>query len=185
MKDIWGPFLVIAPKTTIHNWLQELNRFSPCFNVCPYWGDEKTSRQVLRQDWGSKLMYSRNSPMHIVVTTFKIFQSDEKKFNKIKWQYMIVDEAQHIKSHHSKRWQVLLKLNCRNRLLLTGTPVQNNMTEVKCDINLLIVLLVLLLLILQILSLLLILIIEANIFFNFNNINGDIVIINQSGLYYF
>lgn len=47
----------------------------------------------------------------------------------MKWQYMILDEAQAIKSSQSSRWKSLLSLSCRNRLLLTGTPIQNSMQE--------------------------------------------------------
>jgi DNA helicase INO80 len=52
---------------------------------------------------------------------------DEKYFQGMKWQYMILDEAQAIKSSSSNRWRSLLSLQCRNRLLLTGTPIQNSM----------------------------------------------------------
>lgn len=52
---------------------------------------------------------------------------DEKYFSQMKWQYMILDEAQAIKSSSSARWKSLLSLQCRNRLLLTGTPIQNSM----------------------------------------------------------
>jgi DNA helicase INO80 len=52
---------------------------------------------------------------------------DEKYLSGVKWQYMILDEAQAIKSASSARWKSLLSLPCRNRLLLTGTPIQNSM----------------------------------------------------------
>lgn len=52
---------------------------------------------------------------------------DEKYFQMMRWQYMILDEAQAIKSSSSARWKSLLSFNCRNRLLLTGTPIQNSM----------------------------------------------------------
>lgn len=53
--------------------------------------------------------------------------ADEKYFQRVKWQYMVLDEAQAIKSSSSARWKTLLNFHCRNRLLLTGTPVQNSM----------------------------------------------------------
>jgi len=56
-------------------------------------------------------------------------------FKRQKWQYMILDEAHAIKSSASARWQTLMKMNCRNRLLLTGTPVQNNMKELWALLN--------------------------------------------------
>ena len=54
---------------------------------------------------------------------------DEKYFQGVKWQYMILDEAQAIKNSGSARWKTLLGMKCRNRLLLTGTPIQNSMHE--------------------------------------------------------
>jgi hypothetical protein len=57
------------------------------------------------------------------------WRQDDKYFMKLKWQFMILDEAQAIKNAASQRWNVLLNLKCRNRLLLTGTPIQNNLSE--------------------------------------------------------
>jgi DNA helicase INO80 len=55
--------------------------------------------------------------------------SDEKSFHRIKWQYMVLDEAQAIKNINSMRWKTLLSFHSRQKLLLTGTPIQNNMAE--------------------------------------------------------
>ena len=55
--------------------------------------------------------------------------SDFKYFNRIRWQYLVLDEAQAIKSSSSQRWKMLLEFRCRNRLLLSGTPIQNSMAE--------------------------------------------------------
>jgi len=52
---------------------------------------------------------------------------DQQYFQRVKWQYMILDEAQNIKNSSSIRWKTLLGFQCRNRLLLTGTPIQNSM----------------------------------------------------------
>lgn len=127
--NIWGPFLVVTPSSTLHNWQQEITRFVPDFNVLPYWGTAK-DRKVLRKFWDRKnIIYNRNSPFHVVVTSYQLVVADQAYFQKMKWQYMILDEAQAIKSSQSSRWKSLLNLQCRNRLLLTGTPIQNNMQE--------------------------------------------------------
>ena len=65
----------------------------------------------------------------MLVTSYQLVVSDEKYFQRVKWQYMVLDEAQAIKSSSSNRWKTLLGFHCRNRLLLTGTPVQNSMQE--------------------------------------------------------
>ncbi len=129
VHDIWGPFLVIAPASTLHNWQQEITRFVPALKALPYWGNVK-DRAVLRKFWNKKQMaYNKDAPFHVLITSYQLVVSDEKYFNRVKWQYMVLDEAQAIKSSSSNRWKTLLGFNCRNRLLLTGTPVQNSMQE--------------------------------------------------------
>ncbi|WFD35991.1 Putative DNA helicase ino80 [Malassezia cuniculi] len=129
VHNIWGPFLVIAPASTLHNWQQEITRFVPALKALPYWGNVK-DRAVLRKFWNRKqISYDRNAPFHVLVTSYQLVVTDEKYFQRVKWQYMVLDEAQAIKSSSSNRWKTLLSFNCRNRLLLTGTPVQNSMQE--------------------------------------------------------
>ena len=127
--NIWGPFLVIAPSSTLHNWQQEITRFVPSLKCLPYWGNAK-DRKVLRKFWDRKhITYTKDSPFHVLITSYQLVVQDTQYFQKIRWQYMILDEAQAIKSSSSSRWKSLLGFHCRNRLLLTGTPIQNNMQE--------------------------------------------------------
>ncbi|XP_037892218.1 chromatin-remodeling ATPase INO80 [Glossina fuscipes] len=125
---VWGPFLVISPASTLHNWQQEMQRFVPDFNVVPYWGSPN-ERKILRQFWEQKDLHTREASFHVVITSYQLIVSDYKYFNRINWQYMVLDEAQAIKSATSMRWKLLLGFNCRNRLLLSGTPIQNSMAE--------------------------------------------------------
>ncbi|KAL5059285.1 hypothetical protein RYX36_030889 [Vicia faba] len=127
-KNIWGPFLVVAPASVLNNWNEELERFCPELKVLPYWGG-LSERTVLRKSMNPKDLYRREAKFHILITSYQLLVSDEKYFRRVKWQYMVLDEAQAIKSSNSIRWKTLLSFNCRNRLLLTGTPVQNNMAE--------------------------------------------------------
>lgn len=127
--NIWGPFLVIAPSSTLHNWQQEITRFVPNLKILPYWGTAK-DRKVLRKHWDRKhITYTQEAPFHVLITSYQLVVQDTQYFQKIRWQYMILDEAQAIKSSQSSRWKNLLGFHCRNRLLLTGTPIQNNMQE--------------------------------------------------------
>lgn len=127
--DIWGPFLVVAPASTLHNWQQEITKFVPSLKVLPYWGTA-ADRKVLRKFWDRKhITYTQDAPFHVLITSYQLVVSDVAYFQKMKWQYMILDEAQAIKSSASSRWKSLLGFHCRNRLLLTGTPIQNNMQE--------------------------------------------------------
>ncbi|ORX60285.1 hypothetical protein DM01DRAFT_1332440 [Hesseltinella vesiculosa] len=128
VHNIWGPFLVVAPASTLHNWQQEISKFVPSFRALPYWGSPK-ERKILRQSWTRKQIYGRDAPFHIVITSYQLVLTDVNYFQRVKWQYMVLDEAQAIKSSSSARWKTLLGFHCRNRLLLTGTPIQNSMQE--------------------------------------------------------
>ena len=125
---IWGPFLVITPVSTLHNWQQEIMKFCPDLKPLPYWGNQN-DRKILRKFWSRKKLYTKDAPFHVLITSYQLVLTDQSYFQKVKWQYMILDEAQAIKSSSSLRWTTLLKMNCRNRLLLTGTPIQNSMQE--------------------------------------------------------
>ncbi|XP_061339014.1 chromatin-remodeling ATPase INO80-like [Gastrolobium bilobum] len=127
-KNIWGPFLVVAPSSVLNNWNEELERFCPELKRLPYWGG-LPDRAVLRKSINPKDLYRREAKFHILITSYQLLVTDEKFFRRVKWQYMVLDEAQAIKSSNSIRWKTLLSFNCRNRLLLTGTPIQNNMAE--------------------------------------------------------
>ncbi|OVA07298.1 SNF2-related [Macleaya cordata] len=127
-KNIWGPFLVVAPASVLNNWADEISRFCPDLKTLPYWGGLQ-ERTILRKNINPKRLYRREAGFHILITSYQLLVSDEKYFRRVKWQYMVLDEAQAIKSANSIRWKTLLSFNCRNRLLLTGTPIQNNMAE--------------------------------------------------------
>ncbi|XP_041024464.1 chromatin-remodeling ATPase INO80-like isoform X1 [Juglans microcarpa x Juglans regia] len=127
-KNIWGPFLVVAPASVLNNWNDEVSRFCPDMKTLPYWGGLQ-DRTILRKRIKPKDLYRREAGFHILITSYQLLVSDEKYFRRVKWQYMVLDEAQAIKSSNSIRWKTLLSFNCRNRLLLTGTPIQNNMAE--------------------------------------------------------
>ncbi|KZT06822.1 uncharacterized protein LAESUDRAFT_743170 [Laetiporus sulphureus 93-53] len=127
--DIWGPFLVVSPASTLHNWQQEITRFVPRLKALPYWGNVK-DRATLRKFWNKKeISYDQDAPFHVLITSYQLVTQDQQYFQRVKWQYMILDEAQNIKNSSSARWKTLLGFQCRNRLLLTGTPIQNSMQE--------------------------------------------------------
>ena len=70
--DIWGPFLVVAPASTLHNWQQELTRFVPRLKAIPYWGNVK-DRATLRKFWSKKeISYNQDAPFHILVTSYQL-----------------------------------------------------------------------------------------------------------------
>ncbi len=121
-KGIWGPHLIIVPTSTMLNWELELKRWCPAFKVLTYFGSLK-ERKLKRQGW------SKPNSFHVCITSYKLVLQDHAAFRRKKWKYLILDEAQHIKNFKSQRWQTLLNFNTSRRLLLTGTPLQNNLME--------------------------------------------------------
>lgn len=127
-KNNWGPFLVIAPSTTLFNWHNETQRFCPHLKVLPYWGTLK-ERKSLRRYLQQQHLGRRDSTFNIVITSYQIAVLDERILQRLSWSYIVLDEAQAIKNIKGQRWNTLLSLKSRNKLLLTGTPIQNTMAE--------------------------------------------------------
>ena len=97
VKNIWGPFLVVAPSSTLHQWRNEINKFCPELKVLPYWGSAR-DRKTVRKFWDPKRLFTRHGLFHVLVTSYHVFVADVKYFNKLQWQFMILDEAQAIKN---------------------------------------------------------------------------------------
>ena len=73
--------------------------------------------------------WTKPNAFHVCITSYKLVIQDQSSFRRKQWYYFILDEAQHIKNFKSQRWQLLLNFSSRGRLLLTGTPLQNNLME--------------------------------------------------------
>ncbi|KAF9256740.1 hypothetical protein L218DRAFT_1081215 [Marasmius fiardii PR-910] len=121
-RGIWGPHLIIVPTSVILNWEMEFKKFLPGFRVLSYHGTTKR-RKELRQGWSEKHHFN------VCITSYTLASRDAHIFKRKPWYYMILDEAHMIKNFKSQRWNILLMFRSFRRLLLTGTPLQNNLTE--------------------------------------------------------
>ena len=121
-EGIWGPHLIVVPTTIIINWEMEFKRWCPGLKILTYFGSQKQRKQK-RTGW------SKDNSFHICITSYKLVIQDHFAFRRKKWYYMVLDEAQNIKNFRSQRWQTLLRFNTKRRLLLTGTPLQNDVME--------------------------------------------------------
>ncbi|KZT03925.1 uncharacterized protein LAESUDRAFT_728619 [Laetiporus sulphureus 93-53] len=121
-RGIWGPHLIIVPTSVLLNWEMEFKKFLPGFKVLSYHGNTKR-RKELRQGWNNKYHFN------VCVTSYTLASRDAHVFKRKAWYYMILDEAHMIKNFKSQRWNTLLMFRSFRRLLLTGTPLQNNLTE--------------------------------------------------------
>nr|POE69078.1 helicase swr1 [Quercus suber] len=128
--DVWEAHLIIVPTSVVLNWVTEFQKFLPGFRVLGYYGNIE-ERAAKRKHWA-------NDPHHpditrrgynVVVTSYSVAQQDMNALKVVKWHYMVLDEAHNIRNFQSLRWQNLIKINTKARLLLTGTPLQNSLTE--------------------------------------------------------
>uniref|UniRef100_A0A8C2Q3K7 Proliferation-associated SNF2-like protein n=1 Tax=Cyprinus carpio TaxID=7962 RepID=A0A8C2Q3K7_CYPCA len=131
-KKVLGPFLVVAPLSTLPNWISEFKRFTPEVSVLLYHGPQKERMDLvkkIRQAQGPLKMCP------VVVTSFEIAMRDRKLLQRFHWNYMIVDEGHRIKNLNCRLVQELKMLMTDNKLLLTGTPLQNNLSELWSLLN--------------------------------------------------
>ena len=120
--EAWGPHLIIVPTSVMLNWEMEFKKFLPGFKVLTYYGTQEERRKK-RQGWLD------DDKWNVWITSYTLVTNDQQVFKRKAWHYMILDEAHNIKNFRSLRWQTLLTFKTRARLLLTGTPLQNNLTE--------------------------------------------------------
>ncbi|GMN55899.1 hypothetical protein TIFTF001_025008 [Ficus carica] len=121
-KGIWGPHLIVVPTSVMLNWETEFLKWCPAFKILTYFGSAK-ERKLKRQGW------LKLNSFHVCITTYRLVIQDSKVFKRKKWKYLILDEAHLIKNWKSQRWQTLLNFNSKRRILLTGTPLQNDLME--------------------------------------------------------
>jgi SNF2 family DNA or RNA helicase len=119
--------IVIVPKVTLGKWRSELAEWCPSLRVLTYYGS-KEERQNLTDSL-------RKQQYDVILTTFEMTMKEKSELCKIPFEILILDEAQRIKNDQSVLSQVLRKFRAQHRLLLTGTPLQNNLTELWALLN--------------------------------------------------
>lgn len=120
--EVWGPHLVVVPTSVILNWEMEFKKWCPGFKIMTYYGNQE-ERKAKRRGW------TDDSSWDVLITSYQLVLQDQQVLKRRAWHYMVLDEAHNIKNFRSQRWQALLTFRTRARLLLTGTPLQNNLTE--------------------------------------------------------
>uniref|UniRef100_A0A8C7V8B0 Chromodomain helicase DNA binding protein 4a n=1 Tax=Oncorhynchus mykiss TaxID=8022 RepID=A0A8C7V8B0_ONCMY len=136
-----GPFLVSAPLSTIINWEREFEMWAPDMYVVTYVGD-KDSRAVIRENEfsfennairggkrASKMKKDSSVKFHVLLTSYELITIDMAILGSIDWACLVVDEAHRLKNNQSKFFRVLNNYPLQHKLLLTGTPLQNNLEE--------------------------------------------------------
>uniref|UniRef100_A0A8C8D217 Helicase, lymphoid specific n=1 Tax=Oncorhynchus tshawytscha TaxID=74940 RepID=A0A8C8D217_ONCTS len=131
-RKVMGPFLVVAPLSTLPNWINEFKRFTPEVSVQLYHGPAKDRMALLKQ---IRKPQGPHNMLPVVVTSFEIAMIDRKFLQRFHWKYLIVDEGHRIKNLNCRLVRELKMLPTDNKLLLTGTPLQNNLAELWSLLN--------------------------------------------------
>ncbi|OHT17419.1 F/Y-rich N-terminus family protein [Tritrichomonas foetus] len=125
-QKVWGPFLIVAPLSTIPNWEREATEWTNLRHLSFY---GSRIRRILMSQY--ELFYNGTMipKFQILFTTYEYALKECERFSKIDWQVIVVDEAHRLKNNESKLFASLMKLHPKFKVLLTGTPLQNNTNE--------------------------------------------------------
>lgn len=115
-----GPSLLICPTSVIGNWERELRRFAPSLKVHLHYGGKREHGEALHEA-------ARGSDL--VITSYSLAQLDEDDLVVVDWSSLCLDEAQNIKNVYTKQSGAIRRLNAAHKIALTGTPMENRLTE--------------------------------------------------------
>jgi len=125
-----GPFLVVAPLSVIPAWCDTFNLWSPDLNYIVYLGNAE-ARNTIREH---ELLLNGNPKKHkfnVLVTSYEYILMDAEFLRSIKWQALAVDEAHRLKNKEAKLYAELMSFGAPAKVLITGTPIQNNLAELS------------------------------------------------------
>ena len=128
VKGIDGPFIVIVPKSTLDNWRREFAKWTPEVNVVVLQGNKEDRQDIIK----NRLL---TADFDVLITSFEMVIREKSQLKKFRWEYIIVDEAHRIKNEDSSLSQIIRLFYSKNRLLITGTPLQNNLHELWALLN--------------------------------------------------
>ncbi len=117
------PSLIIVPSTLIHNWLNEAGKFAPGLKAGYYGGQNRKAFRHYYDDYD------------IIITSYGLIRNDLNALKCYDFLYVILDESQVIKNPHSKTYKAVITLNTSHRIVLTGTPIENSLTDLWAQMN--------------------------------------------------
>ncbi|KAI9849806.1 MAG: hypothetical protein M1837_000018 [Sclerophora amabilis] len=128
IQGITGPHLITVPKSTLDNWNREFQRWTPEVDVLVLQGAKEQRHELINQ----RLI---DEKFDVCITSYEMILREKSHLKKFAWEYIIVDEAHRIKNEESSLAQIIRLFSSRNRLLITGTPLQNNLHELWALLN--------------------------------------------------
>ncbi|XP_043254729.1 lymphocyte-specific helicase-like [Colletes gigas] len=130
-----GPYLIIAPLSTVPNWLIEFERFAPKLPIILLHGTPEERYSAVKEIKQMHRVSNHYSTLPIVLTTFEVPLTEKQFIRSQHWRYIVIDEGHRIKNPNCMLVTILKTCKSMNRLLLTGTPLQNNLSELWSLLN--------------------------------------------------
>ncbi|KAK3417866.1 hypothetical protein EUGRSUZ_H03855 [Eucalyptus grandis] len=127
-RGITGPHMVVAPKSTLGNWMNEIRRFCPTLRAVKFLGNPEERRYIR-----DELLAA--GKFDVCVTSFEMAIKEKSALRRFSWRFIIIDEAHRIKNENSLLSKTMRLYNTNYRLLITGTPLQNNLHELWSLLN--------------------------------------------------
>ncbi|KAI4345461.1 hypothetical protein L6164_012585 [Bauhinia variegata] len=127
-RGITGPHMVVAPKSTLGNWMNEIRRFCPVLHAVKFLGNPDERRHIREN-----LLVA--GKFDVCVTSFEMAIKEKSALRRFSWRYIIIDEAHRIKNENSLLSKTMRLYKTNYRLLITGTPLQNNLHELWALLN--------------------------------------------------
>ncbi|CDO96475.1 unnamed protein product [Kluyveromyces dobzhanskii CBS 2104] len=128
IKGIEGPYIVIVPKSTLDNWQREFAKWTPEVKTVILQGDKDSRKELIE----TKIL---TCDFDVLITSYEMVLKEKLTLKRFAWEYILIDEAHRIKNEQSALSQVIRLFFSKNRLLITGTPLQNNLHELWALLN--------------------------------------------------
>ncbi|KAG5984380.1 hypothetical protein E4U55_005055 [Claviceps digitariae] len=129
-ENYLGPHLIVAPLSTLSNWMDEFNKWTPSIPVVMYHGNQAQREDIFKTKMMRNLTGGRPSTKFpVVCTSYEMVLRDQHNLSRIQWEFIIIDEGHRMKNADAKLFQQLRQFSSATRLLITGTPLQNNLKE--------------------------------------------------------
>jgi SNF2 family DNA or RNA helicase len=118
--------LIVLPTSLVHNWEAEIQKFTPSLKVYKHVGQQRKTNSELEKT-------AVNSD--VILTTYGTVRNDVEQLSKLNFFYLILDESQYVKNPASKTYKAIMKLQSEHRLALTGTPIENSLSDLWAQMN--------------------------------------------------
>ncbi|XP_060115774.1 chromodomain-helicase-DNA-binding protein 2 isoform X1 [Heteronotia binoei] len=125
--QLYGPFLIVVPLSTLTSWQREFEIWAPEINVVVYIGDQISRNTIREYEWIHS--QTKRLKFNVLITTYEILLKDKAVLGSINWAFLGVDEAHRLKNDDSLLYKTLIDFKSNHRLLITGTPLQNSLKE--------------------------------------------------------